>query len=113
MAKSESTLDRMRREAHDIFQAALRAVDPEEAILRHVKFQDDTLSIGERQFKLTDYDRVFVVGAGKADAPMAKALESLLRDRIEDGVIVVKEGHGLSLRKVQVREAGHPVPSYA
>lgn len=110
MAKSESTLDRMRREAHDIFQAALRAVDPEEAILRHVKFQDDTLSIGERQFKLTDYDRVFVVGAGKADAPMAKALESLLRDRIEDGVIVVKEGHGLSLRKVQVREASHPVP---
>jgi hydroxypyruvate reductase len=41
---------------------------------------------------------------------MAKALEDLLGDRISDGVIVVKEGHGLALQHVRIHEAGHPVP---
>ena len=41
---------------------------------------------------------------------MAKALEDLLGDRISDGVIVVKEGHGLPLQRVRIHEAGHPVP---
>ena len=74
MARRSSTLDRMRREANEIFRQRLRAVDPEDAILRHVKVQDDMPWIGGRQLKLTDYDRVLVVGAGKEDAPMAKAL---------------------------------------
>jgi hydroxypyruvate reductase len=110
MAKSSTTLEKMRREANQIFRAALGAVDPEEAVLRHVQVQDDVLLVGERQLRLGDYDRILVVGAGKADAPMAKAIESVLGNRIGDGVIVVKEGHGLPLQRVHVREGGHPVP---
>ena len=106
----EATLTRMRQQANDIFRAALRAVDPEAAIFRHVKIDDDTLLIGERRLQLLDYDRILVVGAGKANAPMAKALESILGKRISDGVIVVKDGHGLPLERIQVREASHPVP---
>jgi hydroxypyruvate reductase len=41
---------------------------------------------------------------------MAKALEDLLPDEITDGVIVVKDEHGLQLRKIKVCEASHPVP---
>ena len=100
----------MRQQARDIFQAALRAVDPVEAILRYVKRVDDGLQIGEHRFNSKDYDRILVAGTGKAGAPMAKALEDLLGDRISDGVIVVKEGHGLPLQHVRIHEAGHPVP---
>ena len=100
----------MRQHAEEIFRAALKAVDPIEAVLRFIKTADDVLHVGKRQFQLKDYDRILVVGAGKAGAPMARALEDLLGDCISDGVIVVKEGHGLPLQHVRIHEAGHPVP---
>jgi glycerate 2-kinase len=110
MTTQDHQVATMRQHAMEIFQAALRAVDPVEAILRYVKQTDDGLLIGERRFKFEDYDRILVAGTGKAGAPMAKALEDLLGDRISDGVIVVKEGHSLPLHHVRIHEAGHPVP---
>ena len=100
----------MRQHAMEIFQAALKAVDPVEAVCSYVKPVDGGIHIGRQRFKFKDYDRILVVGAGKAGAPMAKALEDLLGDRISDGVIVVKEGHGLPLKRVRIHEASHPVP---
>ena len=100
----------MRQHAKEIFQAALQAADPVEAILRHVKLENEILQIAEHKFELKDFDRILVAGAGKAGASMAKALEDLLGDRISDGVIVVKEGHSLPLQHVRIHEAGHPVP---
>ena len=105
-----SNIDKMREHARQIFQAGLQAVDPVEAIIRHVTLKDKVLRIGDRQFDLKDYDRILVVGAGKATAPMAKAVEDLLGDHISDGVIVVKDGHGLPLKKIRVCEGSHPVP---
>lgn len=105
-----SKIGKMREHALQIFKAGLRAVDPEEAIKRHTRLGKDHLFIGDRQFRLDDYDGILVVGAGKAVAPMAMAVEDLLGDRISDGVIVVKDEHGLPLKKIKVREAGHPVP---
>ena len=102
----------MRQQAEEIFRAALKAVDPIEAVFRYVKLVDGALQVGERRFDFKDYDRILVVGAGKAGAPMARALEDLLSDRISDGVIVVKEGHGLPLQYVRTHEAGHPVPDH-
>jgi len=103
-------VESMRQQAEEIFRAALKAVDPIEAVFRYVKLVDGALQVGERRFEFKDYDRILVVGAGKAGAPMARALEDLLGGRISDGVIVVKEGHGLPLQHVRIHEAGHPVP---
>lgn len=100
----------LRQHAMEIFQASLKAVDPIEAIFRTVKPVDDGLLIGDHRLAFKDHDRILVIGAGKAAAPMAKALEDILGGRITDGVIVVKEGHGLPLQHVRLREAGHPVP---
>lgn len=105
-----SNIKKMREHAMQIFKAGLQAVDPVEAIKRHTRLGKDLLFIGDRQFSLNDYDRILVVGAGKAVAPMARAVEDLLGDRISDGVIVVKDEHGLPLKKIKVCEAGHPVP---
>jgi len=41
---------------------------------------------------------------------MAAAVEEVLGDRIRDGVVVVKDGYALPLRRIRVTQAGHPVP---
>jgi len=110
MSSDQSILDEMRQQAFEIFQAAIRAVDPVEAILRHVKADDGSLLIGDRRLELKNYERILVVGAGKADAPMAQAMEQILGERVSGGLIVVKDGHGLPLKHVRIQEASHPVP---
>jgi len=101
---------KLRSDAMTIFQSALAAVDPEEAVRRHLRIVGETLSLEGRRYDLGACERILVVGAGKAVAPMAKALEDMLGDRIDSGVLVVKDGHGLPLKKIHVREASHPVP---
>ncbi len=110
MISPANRLKSMRQHALEIFQAALKAVDPVQAIFYCVSIEDNVLQVGEHRFAFKDYDRILVVGAGKAGAPMASALEDLLGDRIVDGVIIVKEGHSLPLRYLRVHEASHPVP---
>jgi hydroxypyruvate reductase len=57
--------------------------------------------------------RVIVAGAGKAAASLARGLEAVLGDRIDDGEIIVKHGHVEPLRKIRVLEADHPIPGEA
>jgi glycerate 2-kinase len=95
----------------DRFHTALAAVDPAEAVRRHLRLADGMLHCGGWSHPLRG--RVVLVAAGKAGAPMAQAAEELLGARIARGVAVVKHGHGLPLARVQVIEAGHPVPDQA
>ena len=97
----------------EIFSAALRAVDPEAATRSQVSRQGNHLVVGERTYNLPDFDRVILIGAGKATALMAKALEELLEDILTAGLILVKYGYGVPLRKTRVIEAGHPIPAGA
>jgi glycerate 2-kinase len=54
--------------------------------------------------------RVVVVGAGKASGAMASAVEEAWGERVAGGLVVVKDGHLAETRRVQLVEAGHPVP---
>ena len=93
-----------------MFYAGLRAVDPGAAVWRHVRRVQDTLRVGYCAYDLRCTRRVVVVGAGKAAAPMARALEGILGDRLTGGVVVVKYGHRLPLERIRMLEAGHPLP---
>lgn len=57
--------------------------------------------------------RVLVVGAGKAAAVMAAAVERGLGARLSHGVVVTKYGHGRKTSCIRVLEAGHPIPDRA
>jgi hydroxypyruvate reductase len=96
-----------------MFQAALRAADPEVAVGRALRRDGAVLRAGARRYDLTRFDRVWVLGAGKASAPMARAAEKILRSRVAGGLVTTKYGHGTALRRVAVHEAGHPVPDGA
>lgn len=104
------SVERLRQDAHTLFQAGLVAVDPMEAIKRHVSLEGSLLQVGDRQYDLDGFDRVFVVGAGKAGASMSKAIEELLPGRINTGIVVVKHDHLLPTRTIELVEAGHPLP---
>ena len=103
----------LRTDARCIYDAALRAVDPAVAIRRHVECNGNRLKIDGISYDLDRFDRCFVVGAGKAGAMMAGAMESLLGDRLTGGVVNVKYGHTTPNRRVELIEAGHPIPDAA
>jgi glycerate 2-kinase len=100
----------LRRQALRIFQAALKAAAPAEAVLRHVTVDGSTLIAGGQCYRLSAFRNIYVIGAGKASAQMARAVERLLGARITDGLINVKDGHGAKLQRVRINECGHPIP---
>lgn len=96
-----------------ILAAALAAVEPGAAVGRCLRQEGESLWAGEQEYPLAAYEHIFVIGAGKAGAPMAQAVEALLGDRITAGCVVVKYEHTAATRHVRLRQAGHPLPDAA
>ena len=96
-----------------IFNAALAAVDPYNAVLGAARVERGQLHLSGARYDLAAFERIIVVGAGKAAARMALAVESLLGDKIAAGLIVVKDGHTVPLSIIEQVEAAHPVPDEA
>ena len=78
----------LRRVALDIASYGLAAADPYEATKALISFDGRTLAVAERSYEIASDRRIFVVGAGKASFPIARALEELLEDRISGGLVV-------------------------
>ena len=88
----------LRSHAEAIVAAAIRAVQPDEAVRRALEGQ-------------TFSGRVLLVAAGKAAWQMAKAAHDCLGSRIDAGVVVTKYHHVMGpIANFQCCEAGHPVP---
>jgi len=96
-----------------LIQQGLRAVQAANAVRRAVIRRGNKLIIGPRRYDLSRYGRVVAVGAGKATAPMARALERCLGSRLHGGLVVVKYGHAVATARITVEEAGHPIPDQA
>ncbi len=110
MNSKVKNITQMRTDAEEIFYSGLRAVDPGAAVKRYCRIEGDHLFIGDKPYDLSRIKNIFVVGAGKATAPMAAKIENLLGDRITKGIINVKYGHTSKLGRIKLIEAGHPVP---
>ena len=112
--------------------AALAAVDPGQALRRHLNREDDFLVVADRRYDLGWFERVWIAGGGKAAAPMVVALADILGDQLDGGVAITKYGHsGLRTEEkgsgtqhtpgalsvgdspIVIREAGHPIPDEA
>lgn len=95
----------------EVMEAALAAVDPYEVVLRALTLEGDVLRTAHGHYPLHEIDRIRVMGAGKAGAPMAQAVETLLGDRITEGLVVVKDDHTAPTARIELVESSHPVPS--
>lgn len=78
-----------------LFDAAVAAADPAGAIAASLPPVPN--------------GRTFVVGAGKAAAVMAAAVEEAWPHPLE-GLVITRYGHAVPTRRIAVREAGHPIP---
>ncbi len=103
----------MRPPLETVVTAALEAVEPGQAVGRFVRLEDGALVVAGQRYPLVGR-RVVVVGAGKASAPMAAAVEDILGDAVPVvGSVTVRYGHSAPTRHVTIREASHPVPDVA
>lgn len=105
----------MRETLERIYRAGLDPVRPGRLIRSAVTVAGDTLRVRgwPGRVDLRGVRRIVVIGAGKASASMALALQEVLDGRIDGGAIATKAGHGERLDRIEVIEAGHPVPDRA
>ncbi len=102
-----------RQDALAIFKAALKAADPVLAVRRFLRREGNLLIAGAKRYPLQRFERIFVLGAGKASASMAGAVETVLGASITGGLVVTRYDHGLPLKRVRLVESAHPVPDEA
>lgn len=99
---------------NSIFMAGVNRVNPYLLINECMELDHSLMTIKNgfdiKQIDLDQFENIIVVGAGKATAKMAKAVEEKLGTRIKQGVIAVKYGHTEPLQIIKTIEAGHPVP---
>lgn len=102
------------QQLESIFRAALLRVDPYRMLMDHVTLVDERLVVSFDGYRheedLSRFNRILILGAGKASARMALAMEHILGDRLSKGLVVVKYGHGEALGYTDVAEAAHPTP---
>jgi glycerate 2-kinase len=82
----------------DLFDAAVKAADPYQALRAHLPERPK--------------GRVVVIGAGKGVAQLAAAFEDLWGGPVS-GVVVTRYGYGCATKAIKVLEAAHPVPDQA
>jgi glycerate 2-kinase len=81
-----------------LFDVAIAAADPALCVPPHLPPDDG--------------GRLIVIGAGKASAAMARAVEDHWSGPL-DGLVVTRYGHGVPCERIEIVEAAHPVPDAA
>ena len=105
----------LRRQALRIFRAALKAADPVpgRAAARRV-YRAERLIAGRKRYRSRNFRNIYVIGAGKASAQMARAVERLLGAAISAAAGSIRKTATRSkLRRIEVNECGHPMPDAA
>jgi glycerate 2-kinase len=100
----------LRRDAVDIIEAGIKGADPYLSAKQMMSLEGDYFRVNELTLDLRAFDHIYVLGAGKATQGVALALEDILGERITAGLVTLKRGEQLKLRRVKAIHAGHPLP---
>jgi glycerate 2-kinase len=100
-----------RRIVLGLLEAALQAVDPALVVQRTVRRDGQELLVADRRFDLSSFDRIVVVGLGKAAPAMARGLAIRLGDQTLTGAVVSNVRS--VLEDIDVLVGSHPVPGPA
>lgn len=88
-----------------LLDAAIAAAQPAQQLARHLPPLPPTVAAGK--------GRVLVLGAGKASAAMAAALEQAWPQAPLGGLVVTRYGHSVPCQRIEIVQAAHPVPDAA
>lgn len=104
LATNQSRID-----ALSIMEEGYKAIDTTLIVKNKVSLHDGVLSVLGKTFTLKDYERIFIVGFGKASCKAVQALEEVLGDELDGGIVIDK--HASVCRVVNVFQGSHPLPS--
>ncbi len=101
-----------RRIVLNAVEKALEAADPKKTVKSKVARTGSLLAVDGILLDLARIKKIYVIGGGKASGPMAEALEEILGERVEDGLVVVPKGTANKYKAERIRfhEASHPIP---
>ena len=113
-ARSEQNR-KARKIALDILESTLKASNPKNLVKKQIHRKGNLLKFASLIINLDDYDRIYIIGAGKASGSMAEAITELLQTRITNGFVNIPRGMapGLKTGRIKLNEAGHPLPDKA
>jgi len=109
------SIEELKEIAKTLFQEAVAAVDPYQRLKEVFQIEKSHLRIEAPDgpavdLDLNDFTNIYLIGAGKASAPMAQAVEEAFGSRVTKGLVITKTGHSLPLKRTEIIEAGHPIP---
>jgi glycerate 2-kinase len=96
----------------DALMAALSAAEPETILKRTLTVEGSTLRAGPRAFQLSKFDRIVVIGGGKAAGGMAAGLAKVLGDKVTAGIVNIPDSLPSPPRRsrIELHHATHPIP---
>jgi len=104
-------------DACKVMTSALRAVDPYACVENYLQIKDSAILLGENPISFSEFDRLFIIGFGKASVPMARSVIDILGERVYSAAVVTKDKEFLNYdgykTKLQVHLGGHPIPTDA
>lgn len=110
MIKNRDTLARSSRRdlALSCVEAGIEAAHPDVVLEERFSVSDDVLHIDGTSYDLDAFENVFLIGGGNVAGHVASRLETLLGERISDGVVVTDDP--VSTEYISVIEGAYPVP---
>ncbi|MFW9828950.1 MAG: glycerate kinase [Candidatus Thorarchaeota archaeon] len=110
----------LRKIGLEALEKAISAVKPENLMREAIKIHKRTLFVENDEFDLREFDKIYIIGGGKATAEMAWYLEKMLskmKDLDYKGIINVPEMQKKELKfkynKISINFTSHPIPNEA
>jgi len=97
-----------------IMGAALDAVDPAKAVKRHLHRDGTQLTLDNRAYDLAEFERVLLIGFGKASLPMGESTAKILGKYLSKGILTTKTDRRDLITQfppnVKILQGSHPIP---
>jgi glycerate-2-kinase len=99
----------------DVFEEVLKKTDPRILIKTKVKLIDNVLYVDKKTYDLKIFNKIIVLGFGKASGFMAEALERILDEKIDKGLIIIPKGTSKKFKTnfIKFVESSHPIPDFS
>ncbi len=93
----------------DLIETAYNAIQPENAIASNIKLKEDILIIKDKQYNLSQFEHVYLLGFGKGSAGIAKKTEQTLAEKLTKGFVI--DTNPEDFTKIEFTQGTHPLPS--
>ncbi len=93
----------------DLIEEGLSSLQPENVLNNNISLSNNILKIQEKEYNLTEFNRVFLIGFGKGSAGNSALVEKTLGDRLNEGFVIDVAGH--EFNKIHFTLGTHPLTS--